>query len=79
MALLVFAAQIRQLGLGWKTYILKFEGMANDYIYIYNFMIGMSCYSTIRPGVCHKTYVVIFHNYIIYLVAMWISSWSAVL
>ena len=34
MALLVFAAQMLQLGLGWKTYILKFEGLANDYIYM---------------------------------------------
>ena len=33
MALLVFAAQMQQLGLGWKTYTLKFEGLANDYIY----------------------------------------------
>ena len=35
MALLVFAAQMQQLGLGWKTWTLKFEGLANDYIYIF--------------------------------------------
>ena len=34
MALLVFAAQMQQLGLGWKTQTLTFEGLANDYIYI---------------------------------------------
>ena len=27
MVLLVFAAQMQQLGLGWKTYILVFEGL----------------------------------------------------
>ena len=37
MALLVFAAQMQQLGLGWKTSTLKFEGLANDYRYIYQF------------------------------------------
>ena len=34
MALLVFAAQMQQLGLGWKTLTLTFKGLANDYIYI---------------------------------------------